>query len=438
MDTIINIKQNVIKPLLYITLMAIPLSVNAKKANYITNDIKQGDAKLEVRKLKEAKGHFEIARDSAQPTGNDNYYKKSKYRLKAAANSRLAFTKLHQGDTQQAGQLYLSTINQLRADYEAHYEKVKYQEAAKQKTQKIAFGILKKVLNDELSQVKGKINQTDKYKLLPTTDVFKHINGSIDTILRVPPPEVLVSSSQLRGDVEQHQIRIPVIPDSDYFQYIGRVTDKRTSSCTGAFVGPNLVLTNSHCIFSGGVDYGKGATKLKKGDFYFRTEWLYDQREYKVSTFYTHQGERGGWSGRVKDDWAILKVEPNKKNKLPKKYLSALPDLTQTSQNNIFTNSKAAQVFIAGYSGDLNSGAYLTMDWGCALDRAEFGQTIVNHNCSTYKGSSGAPVIHLDAELKPTVVALNVGRKFGSSDKYTGLVVPPVNWHPKLNELLNQ
>ena len=409
--------------------------VHAAKVDYYTNDIKQGDQQLAERQIPEAKPHFVRALEKSQPSGDDSYYKDSVYRITSAANSRLAFVKLHQGEVVQAGQLYQSTINQLRQDYETHYDMVKFQEEAKHQGKKFAVGLLKRVVKEQLGDVRSAVNRADKHNVLSTSQVFSSLGSSVDRMIKVAPPEIWSNKQRMNGDVEQHQIRIPVIPDTDYLQHVGRVTDNKTSSCTGALVGPNLVLTNAHCLYDGGVDYGLGDTKLKKGKFYFRTEWLYELKEYKAKTFYTHQGRKGGWSGKVADDWAILVLENSRKNKLPGTYLQTLGDLTSAADQRVFTQGDAADVFIAGYSGDLNSGAYPTMDWGCALDRKKFGEDVVDHNCNTYKGSSGAPVVYLDENFQPTVVSLNVGRKRGDFE-YAGLVVPPRNWYPRLRKLL--
>lgn len=418
-----------------ISLSSVATQVSAVKLDYYTADLQRGDAELAVRQIELAKPHFATALEQAQPDGDDRYYKNSAYRIAAAASSRLAFIKLHEGEVEAAGELYLSTINQLRQDYEKHYELVKVQERVQHEGKKLFAGLLKSVVNEQLSDLRGAVNKVDKHRILSTSDVFRKLGSSVDQMIKISPPEIFSNTQRMTGDVDKHQIRIPVIPDTDYLQHLGRVTDNATSSCTGALVGPNLVLTNAHCLFTGGVDYGLGKTKLKKGKFYFRTEWLYELKEYKAKTFYTHQGKKGGWSGKVADDWAILVLKNDRKNKLPGSYLNTLTDLTTAAEDEVFTARESADVFIAGYSGDLNSGAYLTMDWGCALDRQKFGDEVVDHNCSTYKGSSGAPVVHLDKNLKPTVVALNVGRKSGKHD-YTGLVVPPRSWSSRLRKLL--
>ncbi|MBL4672875.1 MAG: trypsin-like peptidase domain-containing protein [Arenicella sp.] len=419
-----------------VTLILTTTSAGATKVDYYTTDIQRGDKKLAVRQLEQAIPHFRKAVEQAQADGDDRYYKDSVYRITSAANSRLAFVKLHEGDVAAAGELYLETINQLRQDYEKHYEMVKFQEEVKHQGKGFAMRLLKGAVKDKLSDFRGAVNKVDKHNVLSTSDVFNKLGSSVDRMIKISPPEIWSNKQRMAGDVDKHQIRIAVIPDTDYLQHIGRVTDNATSSCTGSLVGPNLVLTNAHCLYNGGVDYGLGDTKLKKGKFYFRTEWLYELKEYKAKTFYTHQGKKGGWSGKVADDWAILVLENNRKNKLPGTYLKTLADLTIATEKNIFTKQTPADVFIAGYSGDLNSGAYLTMDWGCTLDRKKFGDDVVDHDCSTYKGSSGAPVVYLDENLRPTVVSLNVGKK-GGNHEYAGLVVPPRNWYPRLNQLLN-
>jgi len=400
-----------------------------------SSEIAQGDSKLAARELSGAKRHYErVVAESLSASKND-YLVSGAYLQKAAAKSRLAFLELLQNNVAEAGSQYRNTIELLRKDLEAHQELIASRADTGESKDDIKNEITQGLLGGLAGLGLSRLEEGVSNDVLSEVGVFNTAGSLVDSVLEVPAPENQV----LKGDGavidgELSSLRIPVIPDTDFFQYIGRVL-AGDSSCTGSLVGPGLVLTNAHCIFNGGVDYNKGPTALKRGDFTFQREWLHRSDKFDVKTFYTHKGLEGDWDGQIKNDWVILQLFEDSNNPIPDGHFDTVPDISdgvvrQNAQN------RSSFITIPGYSNDFNNGVYLTLDAGCEIDPNGFSGSIVLHNCDSFSGSSGAPVIQMNAALDPILVSVNVGKRGGSSD-YKGIMVPPKRWYPTLMEIIN-
>lgn len=243
------------------------------------------------------------------------------------------------------------------------------------------------------------------------------------------------SSSRVLDEDVSALVLIPVVPDVGYLNAIGRVI-AGTAECTGALVKRNLVLTNAHCIFDGGVDYNLGSTSLKEGTFLFRREWLYGSTTYKVKSFHTHRGRDADWDGQVKNDWVILEIVREKQGESEVEWLDTVPELADKNLvRQLKTNQSLLEISIPGYSNKQNPGTYLTLESGCDIDLLQFTEPLISHGCNTADGASGAPLIAKDGAGRTRLVALNVGVINEKSSLGQGLAIPPSRWLPTLQAL---
>lgn len=385
-----------------------------------------GNAALQEGKLAEAQEYFLQAERSVTAKIDDPYYLQGKYRIVTAARSKVAYIQLQQGDRKGAGLRYLSAMEQLRADYTKHMGMI--DSKANQAVRKVSNVAMDKALDKLFSVAGSKVDRK-------ISKHFSSLRETADEMVKVEPPQV--EGMAVADEVEQHVVRIPVVPDSGYLRYVGKLR-RSDGFCTGSLVGPGLALTNAHCIFPIGKTYdGKPKFKPRKGPWFFRHEWLYEYSEYEVLGYYTHQGRGGGWDGSVEEDWAILELgSPSNDSALPEGYLKSIRDAREIQT----LGADAKSIFLGGYSGDLNNGFYMSMDWGCEFDQEKLAKGRIAHSCNSRPGSSGSPIFLIDKSGQPHLVGLNAGGYYygGAPDKhYKYFAVNPYKYQPTLTALLN-
>jgi uncharacterized membrane protein/V8-like Glu-specific endopeptidase len=179
----------------------------------------------------------------------------------------------------------------------------------------------------------------------------------------------------------------------DHTRLLVRILSKSVS-CTGALVGPRLVLTAQHCVYD---EFGKPFGPMQ-------VRWEYFQRDSKrgivnaakVVNVTRWQTGRRHWKQGWDYDWALLELDaPIAKDW---GYLTLLPpeELAKTP----------GRISIAGYSGDIDHGEFITMDWGCAVRDSKL-RGVLEHACKTWSGASGSPVIVSEGPFKSRIVAVH-------------------------------
>jgi V8-like Glu-specific endopeptidase len=210
-------------------------------------------------------------------------------------------------------------------------------------------------------------------------------------------------------------IRLPVVPVAGFSRLLVRVTNER-GHCTGSFVGPRIVLTNLHCV-------GRRMQVSRDLIFY--------QEQYKVTRWHTAAGVNYVPQGNEvqerfwDDDWALLEIAGPRGDE--NEYLTVQPGITASDP-----------IMIAGYSGDVSGGRYLTLDVGCPIVGLTAAK--VRYQCSTAPGSSGSPV------LSPTDHRVLVGlhhagerldREVSAVSRSSRLAVRVERFQPTLQRLLD-
>lgn len=209
-------------------------------------------------------------------------------------------------------------------------------------------------------------------------------------------------------------MRIPVFPVAGFLKHLVRV-QRGAGHCTGSFVGPRIVLTNFHCV-------GPDMRVIR--------DHIVAQETFSVRTWWTYRGERAvpaareAFNSYAENDWALLELN----------------EFRADADDYLFVPEKTpslAKLMVAGYSGDVSGGSYLTLDVNCPLLTLA---TLVRYHCSTYKGSSGTPVFSMYDQR--VIVALNAGLVLDQTDtantRGTKLAVRVEKFAPTLYRLLGQ
>lgn len=203
-------------------------------------------------------------------------------------------------------------------------------------------------------------------------DSFWEHLGPIDTATLAPSGPI---------QVDQDFVRMPFFPNASHMRALGRVqwTNGR-ASCTGAFVRPRIVLTAAHCVVHDNfrrlrpqeVQFEKWGLVNRDAVLENRPYRTYKVTEVVVAPGYDHEQD---WE----DDWALLVTAEESGA-----HFGWLSETWWVEPGDLLA--------IAGYSGDVNDGRIMTLDYGCPLD--EIGEhAVYAYSCKTFGGSSGAPIL---------------------------------------------
>ncbi len=186
-------------------------------------------------------------------------------------------------------------------------------------------------------------------------------------------------------------VRAVLYPSLGWMESIVRVNGKK-GTCTGWVWGGVAVVTNAHCVTNEDGSPGPGTYSVA-------FERALGSESYKVVEVHTHRND-GGWDRDWANDWAILALD----RYYPYQGLKGwwTPDNAADRKNLLGT-----KLMTAGYSGDLNDGRFLGMHWGCGALGFSNKNTVLEHKCRTWKGSSGSPIVIAEGKHAGYVVAMN-------------------------------
>lgn len=236
------------------------------------------------------------------------------------------------------------------------------------------------------------------------------------------PPVSIQPDVRASGIPINHVIRVPVTVEEPPFENILRLRNPN-GSCTSTLLARNVALTNAHCVthYANGAPDWTEAYPYSPSSIKLVRERIINNEPYNVERFYTHQGENKGWNGEPLNDWAILVLSTSDTATYPDYPLVFPRAPINVRKGNI-------PLMMAGYSGDLNHGAFLTLHYNCRVGRVDRSRLVTN--CDSYKGSSGASVLMREPPYR--VVSLNHASYNSETSEYRHLSIPTEFFYPKL------
>ncbi|SHM47662.1 trypsin-like serine protease [Halomonas cupida] len=196
--------------------------------------------------------------------------------------------------------------------------------------------------------------------------------------------------------VDQDRWRSVVVSDRNLARSIVRIRNYSNGGgwCTGAFISPQVILTAAHC-FNINDTIGVYRQNIESGKEFITGE------ETQILA---------GW-GANHPSW---QHDPSRPNLTPQENAIDVAIIITKEPSRYFLPVSTSplepddRLMVLGYSGDLNDGYFLQIDYGCSVSGIENGGLgRIRHNCVAYKGNSGGPVMTVDGGI--SVVGVTSG-----------------------------
>jgi protease YdgD len=178
--------------------------------------------------------------------------------------------------------------------------------------------------------------------------------------------------------------RRPVNQAEEPWRALGRVQTELGGTCTGALVGPRLVLTAAHCLVA-----HRARAMVQPGSVHFLLG--YDRgtavAHARVAAYRVRPGFRPDPPGPLASDWAVLTLE--RPIGTPDRVLPLLREAPPPR----------APLMLGGYQQDRRE--VVLADTGCraiGLLRLATGQAMLAHDCAGTRGASGGPLLAQGAD----------------------------------------
>lgn len=194
--------------------------------------------------------------------------------------------------------------------------------------------------------------------------------------------------------------------------------------CTATMVSPNVAISAAHCMSTDGTASRPELMSLQRLS-------INPSAEMKVARYITHQGTNAAWDTKRHNDWVILVVNPE----IDTTGLLLGTTYSKVVRPNSEISSGNEKIMLAGYSSDLNQGAYLTLHYGCRIKPGQNLQAgMYLTNCEDASGSSGSALMSTAPPYD--IVGIHTAKVIQPKDEFSSVEIFSDQFIATLNNIL--
>lgn len=405
---------------------ALCLALGAALSGCVTTQKKQevrvhdGTALTEIsrgqydRAIEEWRTAIRLRSDDGSGSGDgedSGYLADQDYLDVARYRTNIAFARLLQDRPREAKREYAAALRKLRQDVEAH----KVWAEARNESLNSAKAFLGMLTGMAVAGAGGYMSgQATNYA--QASQLQESTLALSTSIMELGLTEVDWTGfydikDQVPRDLEVGYIRMPFFAHYTGFAGIGKLVEPLGGHCTAFLVAPRLALTNAHCLhneqgrlwraYALRIEFDKLGEVRKvepqAGEGRYMGGGSFGIKEFVVSPDWVWR-PRGVEVEDCGRDWAILVLDYAPEGI---EHLEILDELRfHSRQDRPIPRYRTVMqrlmsgdgIAVGGYSGDLNDGALISLDYGCRL---RLSTPFLAYNCATFGGASGSPVISL-------------------------------------------
>ena len=354
----------------------------------------QGQSAVREGNYVEAMRNFQAAEVAYDPT-SEPYFDGRLYVDRATHIGNQAMLRLREGEGYEAKQLFDKSAEVFSSGVNEHIslENGRAEDRATAVTI-VGFGLgaLAAVAAIDASGSATSQAEIDTIsaQLTDTLTTIGDVTQSMTELVGTPTDLDINSEAK---EVDADYFRAAVISDDPIITATTRVQTRSpnggTSNCTGFYVSPHLVVTAGHCFDTASGEVGVQSAAMNDSAAFLDPNAARLGSAPRRASAYDDDKP----FGRRKDAAILYSEVPSR-------------DWLDLSLEDPAGTEGAGMVI--GYSGDLDSGYFLRLDYGCDFFEAKSEQDHKT-NCTLWKGNSGGPVFvdnGPDAPTQFTVVGI--------------------------------